>query len=373
MNLLVTSSRLPVALDEIRKFGRRGHRVFATDTFRTAPGSHSRHVSASAPVAPPQFAPERFVADIKRLIRDWHIDLLVPCFEEVFYLARHQAELSATVQLFASDLPLLAQLHDKAAFNALMRRLGLRTPETTVAHNRHELTAAIRSFPRYFARPAFSRGGLHLLTNVGPLAGALDPDGITPTPSQPWVVQEYVDGIDVCSFDVAQHGRLVLHCSYVHPRQIEHAGGIVFESIVDADALACAERVIDATAYHGQLGLDFRRDSRGLVVLECNPRPTAGVHLVSDGALVDAVLSAPNGKVQIVPAGQRRTYRTALIRDLVRHRENLWRDLRYLRPGAPDVYAERDDLLPALFQILSYTQVLSYLRKGAPPPVPARR
>lgn len=364
MNVLVTSSRLPVALDEIRKFGRSGHRVFAADTFSTAPGSHSRHVAQYANIAPPASSTPRFIDDIKQLVLAWRIDYLVPCFEEVFYLARHLSEVSEVVQLFTSDFPLLAQLHDKVRFNELARALGIPAPETIVARSSAELVLALRELPRHFAKPAFSRGGLEAITNVGPLAGALRAADVTPTAEQPWLVQEYVDGVDVCSFGVAQHGRLVLHCSYIHPRQIEHAGGVVFESIIDSEALACAGRIVAATGYHGQIGFDFRRNGHGLVALECNPRPTAGVHLASDHDVVDAVLNAPSSRSpHVVPAGVRRLYASALVRDLLLHRSNLLDNLAYLRSGIPDVYAERGDRWPALFQFLSYSQVVSYLRR----------
>jgi predicted ATP-grasp superfamily ATP-dependent carboligase len=367
LKILVTSSRLPVALDQIRKFGRRGHRVFAADSFDAAPGSHSRHVYARANVARAAFAPERFYRDIKKLILEWRIDLVLPAFEEVFFLARHLSELSELTRLFASDFALLARLHDKARFNAFAHQMGIAAPRSTVVHNRAELFSALRSLPRYFAKPAFSRGGIEAVTNAGPLAGALSLDAIVPTARRPWLVQDYIDGDDVCSFAVAQRGRVVLHCAYVHPRQIERAGGIVFESIVDGDALACAERVVAATGYHGQIGFDFRRNHGGLFVLECNPRPTAGVHLVSDDALVDAVLAPPASTPHLVPAGRRRLYASALVRDLVLHPSNLREDVAYLRSDARDVYAERGDRLPALYQFLSYAQVFWYLRRHLAP------
>ncbi|MDB4970258.1 MAG: hypothetical protein JWN44_5947 [Myxococcales bacterium] len=363
MNVLFTSSRLPVALDEIRKFGRNGHRIFAADTFGSAPGSHSRHVTARAKVIAPATSPTRFVRDIKQLIRAWHIDLLVPCFEEVFYLARHLSELSEIVQLFTTGFRVLARLHDKARFNALAHALGIAAPRSLLARSARELVAALRVFPRYFAKPVFSRGGLDMLTNFGPLAGAIEVAAVRPTSAQPWLVQEYIDGVDVCSFGVAQRGRVTLHCSYIHPRQIEHAGGIVFESIVDPDALRCAERIVAATGYHGQFGFDFRRNGHGLIVLECNTRPTAGVHLTSDAALLHAVLEKPDGPVHVVPAGVRRLYSSALLRDLVLHPSNFRDDLAYLRSDVRDVYFERDDRMPALFQWLAYGRVLPFLRR----------
>src|SRR5688572_26412506 len=86
MNILVTSSRMPFALDEIRKFGKRRHRVFATDTFSTSPGSHSRYVTRAVTTAAPRQEPLRFIRQIEELVEEEGIELIVPAFEEVFYL-----------------------------------------------------------------------------------------------------------------------------------------------------------------------------------------------------------------------------------------------------------------------------------------------
>ena len=360
MNILVTSSRMPFALDEIRKFGRSGHRVFAADTIYAAPGGHSRYVIERADVAPPQKNSRDFIADIVRLVRRLAIELVVPCFEEAFYLAYHAPLLSRLVRVFTSEFPLLARLHNKSSFRQLAQTLAIATPRTTTVTSALELGAALRDYPRYFARPAWSRGGLELFTNSGPLAGALLLDDCAPSAKRPWIVQEFVDGQDLCSFSVAQHGRVVAHCTYFHPKVIEHAGGIVFESIVDGETLACVKRIVEATGYHGQISMDFIRGPRGLVVLECNPRPTAGVHLMPQEMLVDAVLGHVNGTVALTPAGVRRMYAAALVRDALLHPTQMSGDLAYLLSEVGDIYGEAGDRLPALFQVLSYGSVLSY-------------
>jgi predicted ATP-grasp superfamily ATP-dependent carboligase len=358
MNILVSSSRMPFVLDEIRKFGRAGHRVFAADTFYAAPGSHSRHVARHFEVTAPEEDALGFVDDIDAIARACAIDVIVPGFEDVFYLARHRRRLS--VRLLAPDFELLARLHHKARFRALAEELGLPTPETLLVESSDELRAAITQIPRFLARPAYSRGGTHIFTNAGPLDGELALEDCHPTPAQPWLVQEYIDGTDVCGFSVAREGRILAHCTYLHPREIEHAGGIAFESIEDGEVLICAQRIVGATGYDGQISIDYRRGPRGLVLLECNPRPSAGVHLMSPAMLVDALFGAPDGRVAVVPPGVRRIYTSALVRDAIVHPRELLRDLGYLLSGASDIYAERGDRLPALFQILSYGYVLSY-------------
>ncbi len=359
MNVLVTSSRMPFALDEIRKLGRAGHRVFAADTFYSAPGSHSRYVAAHFELTTPESDPRRYLDEIARIADDFAIDLVLPCFEEVFYLARRRYRLPPRARLFAADFPLLARLHHKAAFRALADELGIATPATVLVSDGDGLARALARYPRYVARPACSRGGVEVLANAGPLAGRLAPADVSPNPARPWIVQEYVDGIDLCSFSVARHGHVVAHCSYVHPKEIEHTGGIVFESIVDGELLESVRRIVAATRYHGQISFDFRRSARGLVVLECNPRPTAGVHLMPARLLVDAILGG-DGVTAVVPPGVRRLYASALVRDAILHPRELPADLAYLFSDAADIYAERGDRLPALFQFLSYGQVLSY-------------
>lgn len=368
MNVLVTSARMPFALDEIRKLGRCGHRVVAADSIRTAPGSHSRWAAEHVRVAPPQYEPLRFLGDVKQIIYSYQIDLLVPCFEEVFYLARHLPELSEVTQVLASPFPVIAGLHDKMAFNALARDIGLRAPPAERVCSRDELVAATREHRWFVARPVCSRGGLDLYTNAGPLAGAMTLETCTPSNAHPWIVQEYVDGRDVCSFSIAQHGRVVAHCTYVHPLEIEHGGGIVFESIEDPETLEPVQRIVEATGYHGQLGLDFRRDDRGLQLIECNPRPTAGVHMYPDQLLVDALLDQDGAKVRLVPAGVQRLYASAVLRDLMLHLSHLRTDAALLvSRHVLDVMGEPGDRLPAVYQALSYAHVLSYRAHGHRP------
>ena len=176
-----------------------------------------------------------------------------------------------------------------------------------------------------------------------------------PTAARPWIVQDYIDGIDVCTFAVARHGRLALHCTYVHPRQIENAGGIVFESIVDADALACAERIVvgDRLSRTARLRLPSqpRRPRRCSSATRTRPRASTSSPTRSSSARCWRRVPATP---RVVPAGRRRLYASALLRDLLHNPSNLVDDLAYLRAGVRDIYAERGDRMPALYQVLSY-------------------
>ena len=362
MRVLITSSRMPFALDEIRKLGKEGHHVVASDTFRTAPGSHSRYAESWTVTASPRFARDQFIRDIRDIVRAERIDLVVPAFEEAFYLAWHLDELAPDTEVFVPPFSTLATLHNKATLLDLARSLSIRTPRTTLVDSSEALKRALKDFDGYFGRAAFSRGGVQLLTNRGPLAGELDIDECKPTPANPWLIQEFVDGEDICTFSIAHHGRIRAHATYVHPRELEHAGGIVFESIVDDSSYAAATALVEATAYHGQVSFDFKRTGDDVVLIECNPRPTAGVFVMSPKVFTDALFDRP-GETQIAPAGVRHKYSVALIRDMVLHWREIPEDLKYLLSSAKEVYGERGDLAPALYQLLSYSHVVAYKRR----------
>jgi hypothetical protein len=311
--LLITSSRMPFALDAIRKLGERGHEVYACDSYEAAPGSHSKYVAGHTTTASASDDPEQFVADVESFASDHGIELIVPMFEEVFYLAAQHERLSKVARLYAPPFQTLAQVHDKGTFQELCDQLGLRTPQTVLAHSQEELQAAIERFPRYFARAAFSRGGVGLLTNTGPLAGHLKPDEVEPTEANPWLVQEFVDGPMHCTYSCIHAGRVASHMSYRAPRQWEHSTGIQFLSVDPADTLPTVEKLARELEWDGQMSLDFV-DSGGdgegdggqggnLVMIECNPRPTDGVLLMTASELERGLL-APTDETLQVEAGR---------------------------------------------------------------------
>jgi len=345
---------MPFAVDEIRKLGEAGREVYAADTFAYAPGSHSKHVVAGLVTPSPSKQPAEYVAALEGFVDAYGIEQLVPCFEEVFYITRRGDRLSRLVEVFAPNFETLAMLHDKVSFLDLAEELGMTVPPTFVVDERDDLRAATRELGVFFARPAFSRGGVDLYTNAGPIAGELDLGDCNPTRENPWLVQGYLEGEDVCSFGIARRGRLTAHATYVHPKTFEGAGGITFVSIEAPDVVEATRQVVEATGYHGQISIDFLRTPQGLVPVECNPRPTSGVTLMPTEVFVDAMYGPVDHPVRVVPPGERRKIAAALLRDMLRDWRAVPSDLDALVHGGDDIYAAFDDLGPALYQFVGY-------------------
>ena len=361
MKLLLTSARLPHALGEIRKLGQAGHEIYATDTFRTAPGLSSNQVTEAIITSAPAFETQAFIDELKAIITDRGIDKLIPCFEELFYIAKNIDQFEGLADIFLSPFETLIQLHNKESFTDLTKDLSIPIAETVVARSDDELQAAIAQFPEYFGRAAYSRGGVELLTNTGPLAGAIAVEDCKPTAENPWLIQEFVHGEDLCSLSIAHHGKLVSHCTYRHPMTIEHAGGIVFESIECPDAVEIAKTYIEATGFHGQVSFDYMRtENKGLYMIECNPRPTAGVFMMESEELAKAILDPDLDQIHVVPPGRTEQIGIAILRDMFREPANIPSDFKRLLDGTRDVYSQAGDRLPGLYQMLSYSHVLAF-------------
>jgi glutathione synthase/RimK-type ligase-like ATP-grasp enzyme len=315
MRILITSSRLPFALDMVRKLASRGHEVYASDSYDVAPGSHSRYVAGYFVTAAPSSETEAFIADVERIVQQNEIELVLPAFEEAFYLATRHAELSAVTTLFTAPFATLARLHDKGSFTELAERLELPTPETVVARSDAELAAAIDRFPSYFARAAFSRGGVSLLTNTGPLAGRMDPADCHPSESSPWLVQEFVEGPMNCTYSTVHDGRVTAHCAYRAPRQWQHSTGIQFESVDGGPSREVAERLGAELDYTGQMSLDFVESPDGPKLIECNPRATDGV-LLMDAEELERGLLDPGAPPTMVEPGRERKLSLAVLGQL---------------------------------------------------------
>lgn len=360
VNILATTSRMPFAVDEIHKLGETGNVVTASDTFNAAPGSHSRGAARHVVTAAPTQQTDQFVADVVAAIEKYDIGMLLPMFEDVFYLAAHREALPKDVELFFPDFDTLARVHDKVTFAQLCRDLGLPVAESITTTNDHEFAAALGRWDQWFARAAFGRGGLDIVTNSGPLAGEGDPADIHPTEDDPWLVQEYLHGEDRCSWSIVRDGQVLLHSTYRHPLAIDDRGGIVFESVDAPDTLAAAQAIVGELGWTGQVSFDYLVTDDGVHhMVECNPRPTAGCTIATAQELDDALFGPAPATPVVVPAGRKKMIKAAVLRDMVLHLRRAKGDIEASK-GAEGVYSQSHDHLPLLYTVLSLQHVHQY-------------
>jgi hypothetical protein len=154
-----------------------------------------------------------------------------------------------------------------------------------------------------------------LLTNTGPLAGALSPGDVHPTPAEPWVIQPFVEGETVCTYSTVHEGKVTAHLMYRIPRQWHHSTGIQFESIDATESLRLIEPIAAELNYTGQMSYDFLVTDDGLSFVECNPRATDGALLLEPEEIERGLLGSAADDTFVLQPGIERQLDLLLVGD----------------------------------------------------------
>jgi len=293
---------MPFALAVMRRLSQAGHDVFSSDTYDAAPGNHSRYVTAHAVTASPRADTALFLEQVADFCAEHSVEMIVPTWEEAFYLSTGRERLEEVAGLYTPPFETLARVHDKHSFEALVERLGIPAPVGVTVRSDDELREAVARWPHYFGRGVYSRGGVTLLTNTGPLAGRVRLEDVHPTPDAPWLVQEFVDGPMVCTYSTLHGGRVTGHCTYRAPRQYHHSTAVQLETVAGEETLKVVERLGAELGYTGQMSLDFVDSNKGLMIIECNPRTTDGALLMESDELAGSLLDPEQELVMVPPA-----------------------------------------------------------------------
>lgn len=357
--ILLTSGRVPSALELARSLARAGCYVVVADSYPTFICQGSRAVAKAYVVPPPRQQPASYELAIIEIIKREHIDLLVPASEEVFYLAGFAAEIKKYCEFFFADAQLLLQCHHKQNFNDKAHAMGLSVPDSTLLLKGSTVAQKLTQAD-YVLKRCYSRGGNRVI-----FAGAgTDPQSCDVPFDGSWLIQKTISGETLCSFSVVQHGRLMKTQLY-RPSVTLGSIGVVFQSIRDERIESWIEIFARKSGYHGFLSFDFQRTADGeIFALECNPRITSGIHLVNPDVLAQAILNplrplpkkASRSRAQIVLGVM-----TALP-DLVSSPRLALKTLREcLR--ARDVMFAWSDLWPLLYQIKCYLYFFKICRR----------
>jgi len=273
VNILITGARAPAALHLARLFHAAGHRVVLADTHRF-PVSRGTRAASYIRLPAPRRGIGHYADAVHRVVREQQIDLIIPTCEEVFFLAAIRDLHAKPIPLCAPPIAALASAHNKATFALSAVGFGADPPRTDAVTSAAELRGIDDAGSRVL-KPVWSRFASRILIRPS----IADLSTLLPTPEDPWVVQDYLPGEEICSYGLAQEGRLVAFAAY---RPLYRAGlgaGVAFEPVDDDSARRFTAGFAKSTKWTGQLSFDFRRDATGgLHAIECNPRAVSGVH-----------------------------------------------------------------------------------------------
>lgn len=290
--ILLTLGRLPVCLHLARALHAQGWRVVVAEPFRFHLCQLSNSVSKSIRVIAPTVDANAYLDALHRVIDEEAVSLVIPVSEESMFVAALKPRLAPDVQMLCMPQDRLLQLHDKYEFFRLAERLGVAVPETALAHDAE--SGFTGNNANYVVKPRLSCAGkgVRFLTEPGSLTAT--------EKSHHYIVQQKISGASCCSFSIADNGVVVQSVCY---RSLLTSGSVsvCFEEIPAPDGLATSiEKVIAETNYTGMISFDFMQDDEGCWrAIECNPRATSGLHLLTHHDLYHALLDARIDKQRV--------------------------------------------------------------------------
>jgi predicted ATP-grasp superfamily ATP-dependent carboligase len=281
MNILITGARSYVAYEWGKALSKH-HAVFFADSLLFPISRFSRFPSTYIRIASPNEPGGNFARDITFIVDRYSIDLILPTCEEVFHLSQFKHQLSCDV--FCDDHERLLQLHDK---QQILEWAGKVTdcPQVKLPKT-HRVGAAtdIQVNADSILKPVYSRFGAEVIMSVTDTIKAQWSD------ARPWIQQEKIIGRSWCNYAIAHHGKMLAHTAYQAGARINQSASLYLVAQPNTILENFTLRFIEQHGYHGQIAFDFIERNGQFYLIECNPRGTSGVHLLSEQGLVNALI-----------------------------------------------------------------------------------
>jgi len=259
MRILLTASRALIAPEIIRNFAKHGHEVITADSMRFGAGNSCSKRIKHIRVPSCRFHENAFIDAIKDIAKKERVELIVPLGEEGYYLAKHKNELPCGC--FVEEIEKIERLHNKLSFYNVCLDFGIKTPHTEIA----KYMGKNKIYKRIHSRCGES-------TSMNPRSRDLF-DG-------QWIAQDFIDGVPVSCFSAGDN--LVVYKARFYNKISP------FSNIYDVDDTGLKKeirvtvnKIKSGTKYNGVMGLDFVLADDGLYCIECNPRITTGLLLMS--------------------------------------------------------------------------------------------
>ena len=290
MRVLITGSRSYAALEMARHFKGAGWEVYAADCVRFPVCRGSRAVTQSFLLPSPRQDLRGFVDGLIRIIKQYRIDLLMPSSEEIFYIASGLDRLRNHCRVYCEDLEKLRLLHNKWEFSRLTAGCWVQSPGTILLTSPADVERLLAFEKRYVLKPVYGRFAARNRF------GSEDFRQVRPGKDDPWLAQEYVQGVEYCSYHLAVAGEIKAHACYRPIHRWGKASGYYFQPVEKPGIARFAEEIARKLRFTGHLAFDFiEAPSGALYVLECNPRATSGIHLLAPGELTGPFSSGKRG------------------------------------------------------------------------------
>lgn len=292
-------------------------------------------------IEPPASQPLQYIQSVKKVVIKYQIDIILPLYEELFYLSLYKPELESHCKIFLSDIELLEEFHNKYTFIEMIKKLSLPIPETLQVICKDEALVQIKKPHPVVMKPTYSRFGNEVILYPRPH----DLEYIEIHSSRPWVIQEHIVGKHYCVYALAHNGKLLALAIY--PQEMVGMNMCVnFVHEYHSGIQEWVERVINHSHFSGQMSFDLIIDTHDTIYpIEANPRVTSGIHLlINNPAFIEQLLN-PQPTTLIQPNDHSRTmYGIFVVQQLFMFWKDFKRNLHRFAKSRDVVFSWKDPL-----------------------------
>lgn len=275
MRVLITCPRAPVSIEWIKIALRCGHEAVIVDSLDYPIGSFYPNIDYIK-IPSPKIDFDGYFRAMEALIETF--DLIIPNCEDLFYLSKVRDAITTKASFFMPESTLLFELHNKYRFfDRLNSHVSF--PTTRLITSKEQIDFESKTI----LKPVYSRFGRSVVrtitkNTVVPLEISVE---------TPWVQQAYISGEPLCNYAICHYGEVIAHSVYRPKYLLNQAASTYFEYHEDKRCEAFITEFARSNRYHGQVAFDFIDDGKDLYVLECNPRATSGLHIISQALDLD--------------------------------------------------------------------------------------
>ncbi len=271
MKILITCPRAPVTIEWIRIFNKNRHEVILVDSV-SFPIAKYYNNTKFIQVPSPRLAFEEYKEAMSKLIKE--VDWVISNCEDIFYLIHVRDSIKTDTFFFMPPSDLLFTMHHKFEFFSKLNS-HVKFPETKLITKKTQISLDKNKI----LKPVFSRFGRSVILDIN--SQSIAPIEISSV--YPWVEQERIEGKSICNYALLLDGEVLAHVAYEPMYMLNGAAATYFKAYEDERLDNFIKQFAKDNNYTGQVAFDFIDDGDDLYVLECNPRATSGLHIMSEG------------------------------------------------------------------------------------------
>ncbi len=297
-NILIGGGRMTKTLQLARSFHAAGHRVilFDLDKYWFSGYRFSNSVARFYTVPDSHEDLEGYTQAVRAIAKKENIDFFVPVgiFAASYFDSERKPVLSGYCENFHFDADTMNMLDNKFTFAEIARSLSLSVPKTFLITDPEQILKFDFSNEKrkYILKSIVYDSVLRLDLTKLPMESdeemALYVKSKPISKDNPWILQEFIPGIEYCTHDTVRNGELTVHCCC-----FSSAFQVNYENLEHRAIKEWVSHFVKELQLTGQLCFDFIQAEDGTTyAIECNARTHSAITMYyNHPGLADAYLS----------------------------------------------------------------------------------